>query len=406
MPDVLTMILAGGRGKRLLPLTEDRTKPAVPFAGIYRLIDFTLSNCVNSGLRRVYVLTQYKSDSLNRHLSLAWSMLSRELREFIYPVPAQQRLGQDWYRGTADAIWQNLRLVKQAKAKYLFVLSGDHIYKMDYRLMLDFHKARGAGATIAGVEHSLESASAFGVAVTDSDGRLLGFHEKPENPLPMPGRSDTCLVSMGVYVFDVDFLIESLEADSQMESEHDFGKNVIPAMMKSGEVFMYNFRNEQTLEPRYWEDIGTLDAYWKASMALLELNPELNLYNPEWPLRCYHGQYPPARTVFSDSDQIGFVGNVLDSMISEGCVVVGARVKHSILSPNVRVRCYANIEDSVIMSSTTIGKNSRIRKAIIDKDVVVQNGAVIGYNMGSDRQRFTVTEGGVVVVSKGTVVSS
>jgi len=400
------MILAGGRGQRLHPLTMDRTKPAVPFGGIYRLIDFTLSNCVNSGMRRIYVLTQYKSDSLNRHLGLAWRIYNRELGEFIEPIPAQQRTGASWYQGTADAIYQNIGLIRQSGAKYLFVLSGDHIYKMDYRLMMDFHKERRANATIAALEKPREVASAFGVAVIDGESRLVEFQEKPDCPKIMPDRKDTCLISMGVYLFNVDFLVDALEQDSKMDSEHDFGKNVIPAMMNSGNVCVYNFRSERTLEPRYWEDIGTRDAYWKASMGLLELNPKFNLYNPKWPVRCYHGQYPPARTVFADNEQMGFTGNVLDSMICEGCVVVGASVKHSILSPDVRVRCYAEVEDSIIMNSVVIVKNAKIRKTIIDKNVVIKHRAVIGYDEARDRNRFDVTQWGVVVVPKGAVVDA
>ena len=406
MPDTLAMILAGGRGKRLYPLTRDRTKPAVPFGGIYRLIDFTLSNCMNSGLRQVYVLTQYKSDSLNRHLSLAWSILNRELGEFIDAVPAQQRIGEAWYRGTADAIWQNVRLIRASGAKHLFVLSGDHIYKMNYRLMIECHEGWGAKATIAAREKPIESAQAFGVAVTDEASRLLAFEEKPEDPTPIPGRPDTALVSMGVYLFNVDFLCEWLERDSQLRTEHDFGRDVIPAMMQTGDVYVYNFRNEATGEPRFWEDIGTRDAYWRASMELLELHPRFNLFNPRWPLRCYHGQYPPARTVFADEDQIGNAGNVLDSMISEGCLVVGAQVKHSILSPNVKVRCYASVEDSVVMNSAQIGKGAKIRRAIIDKDAVIGNGAEIGYDEDRDRERFDVTREGVVVIPKGAIVEA
>jgi len=406
MRSALVMILAGGRGQRLHPLTKDRTKPAVPFGGIYRLIDFTLSNCVNSGMRRIYVLTQYKSDSLNRHLSLAWRIYNRELDEFIDPIPAQQRTGASWYLGTADAIYQNIALMKRSGAKYLFVLSGDHIYKMDYRLMLDFHKECKAAATIAALEKPRDVVQEFGVAAIDTESRLVEFQEKPDCPKTIPGRDDVCLVSMGVYLFNVDFLLDSLERDSKMDTEHDFGKNVIPMMMNTGKVCVYNFRSEQRLEPRYWEDIGTLDAYWKASMGLLELNPKFNLYNPKWPVRCYHGQYPPARTVFGDDHRVGFTGNVLDSMICEGCVVVGATVKHSILSPGVRVRCYAEVRDSVVMNSVIIGKNAKIRKAIIDKDVVIENGAVIGHDEARDRQRFDVTRGGVVVVPKDAVVEA
>jgi len=406
MRTALVMILAGGRGQRLHPLTKDRTKPAVPFGGTYRLIDFTLSNCVNSGMRRIYVLTQYKSDSLNRHLSLAWRIYNRELGEFIDPIPAQQRMGASWYLGTADAIYQNIELICRSGAKHLFVLSGDHIYKMDYRLMLDFHESHKADATIAALENPSEVAQEFGVAAIDTENRLVEFQEKPECPRTIPGRDDACLISMGVYLFNVEFLIEALEKDRKMDTEHDFGKNVVPTMMNLGEVCVYNFHNELTLEPRYWEDIGTRDAYWKASMGLLELNPKFNLYNPKWPVRCYHGQHPPARTVFGDDHQMGFTGNLLDSMICEGCVIVGATVKHSILSPGVRVKCYAQVEDSVVMNSAVIGKNAKVRRAIIDKNVIIENGAVIGHDEARDRERFNVTAGGIVVVPKDTVVSA
>ena len=404
MRSTLVMILAGGRGQRLHPLTKDRTKPAVPFGGVYRLIDFTLSNCVNSGLRRIYVLTQYKSDSLIRHLGLAWRIYNRELGEFIDPIPAQQRLGANWYLGTADAINQNVALIKRSGAKHLFVLSGDHVYKMNYHLMLDFHREHQADATIAALEKPKDVATRFGVAEVNDQSQLVGFQEKPRHPRPIPGRPDVCLISMGVYLFNVDFLLDALKRDSETDSEHDFGKNVIPMMINEGKVCVYNFRNELTHEPRYWEDIGTLDSYWNASMDLLELNPKFNLYNPEWPLRCYHGQYPPARTVFADDEQIGFTGNILDSMVCEGVVVVGALVKHSILSPDVRVKCYAEIEDSIIMNRVEVGKNAKIRKAIIDKEVVIKNAAVIGYDEARDRERFHVTNDGVVVIAKGTVV--
>ena len=405
MRSTLAMILAGGRGQRLHPLTKDRTKPAVPFGGVYRLIDFTLSNCANSGLRRIYVLTQYKSDSLIRHLGLAWRIYNRELGEFIDPIPAQQRLGASWYLGTADAINQNVELIKRSGAEHLFVFSGDHVYKMNYQLMLDFHRQHRADATIAALEKPKEIGRQFGVAAINDESQLVDFQEKPQRPRPVPGHPGVCLISMGVYLFNVDFLLEVLEKDSRTDSEHDFGKNIIPMMMNMGKVFVYDFRNEWTHRPRYWEDIGTLDAYWKASMGLLELNPDFNLYNPEWPLRCYHGQHPPARTVFAD-EEIGFTGNVLDSMICEGVVVVGALVKHSILSPGVRVKCYAEIEDSVILNHVLIGKNARIKNTIIDKEVVIGNAAIIGHDEARDRKRFRVTDNGVVVVPKGAVVEA
>ncbi|HUT04150.1 MAG TPA: glucose-1-phosphate adenylyltransferase [bacterium] len=406
MRSTLVMILAGGRGRRLHPLTKDRTKPAVPFGGVYRLIDFTLSNCANSGLRCIYVLTQYKSDSLIRHLGLAWRIYNRELGEFIDPIPAQQRLGANWYLGTADAITQNVELIKRSGAEHLFVFSGDHVYKMNYQLMLDFHREHRADATIVALEKPKEVGRQFGVAVINDESQLVDFQEKPRHPRPVPGHPDVCLTSMGVYLFNVDFLLDVLEKDSRTDSEHDFGTNIIPMMMNMGKVCVYDFCNEWTHEPRYWEDIGTLDAYWKASMGMLELNPKFNLFNPEWPLRCYHGQYPPARTVFADDEQIGFTGNVLDSMVCEGVVVVGALVKHSILSPDVRVKCYAEIEDSVIMSHVVIGKNAKIKKAIIDKEVVIRNAAVIGHDEDKDRKRFHVTNNGVVVVPKGAVVEA
>ncbi|HVY60539.1 MAG TPA: glucose-1-phosphate adenylyltransferase [Planctomycetota bacterium] len=398
--DVLTVILAGGRGERLSPLTAHRAKPAVPFGGVYRIIDFTLSNCINSGLRRIVVLVQYKSLSLTRHLHEGWNFLSRTLDEFIDPVPPQMRTGDSWYRGTADAIFQNLYLVQRLRPKLVLVLSGDHIYKMNYAEMLSSHVQRKAALTVATIEVDRREASSFGVLEVDEGERIIGFEEKPKDPRPVPGDPSKALASMGIYVFDTEALGRVLEADAAVESSsHDFGKNIIPSMIGREPVYSYNFRDENKAAAKYWRDVGTLDAYWQASMDLVQVTPELNLYDHDWPIHTFQPQGPPPKFVFAQSYEGGRMGVALDSMISQGCIISGGRVQNSILSPWVRVNSYARVEGSILLEGVEIGRHARIRNAIIDKNVRIPDGAVIGFDTADDRQRFAVSPGGIAVVS-------
>lgn len=400
--DTLTMVLAGGRGERLSPLTEHRAKPAVPFGGTYRIIDFTLSNCINSGLRRVFVLVQYKSLSLQRHLQEAWNFLSRPLDEFIYPVPPQMRVNDFWYQGTADAIYQNLYLIEQMRPppRQVLVLSGDHIYKMNYARMLEAHIASEAALTVATIEVNRAEASAFGVLETDAAHRIVGFEEKPRNPRPMPENPEKCLASMGVYAFETRTLMEVLERDAHdRNSAHDFGKNVIPGLIAEGRVFSHEFRDENKGTARYWRDVGTIDAYYQASMDLVQVTPALNLYDREWPIRTYHLQAPPPKFVFAQAWAGGRMGAALDSMVAPGAIISGGRVESSILSPWVRVNDHARVESSILFDGVEVGRHCRIRKTIVDKNVRIPDGTVIGYDAAHDRERFVVSEGGVAVLS-------
>jgi len=400
MKDVFTMILAGGRGERLYPLTAHRAKPAVPFGGKYRIIDITLSNAVNSGLRKIAVLVQYKSLSLDRHIRLGWNILSTFLDEYIITIPPQQRVSQDWYRGTADAIYQNLYVIEHMKPQHLLVLSGDHIYKMDYSDMYRFHKEKDADATIAVIEFDRKKASSFGVVEVDEGYRIVGFEEKPEQPKPIPGAADISLCSMGIYLFNTDKLIPYLEDDSKEDTAHDFGKNIIPRMIKNSRVFAYNFKDLNKKEAKYWRDIGTIDAYWEANMDLVSVDPVFNLYDRDWPIRTYQAQYPPAKFVFAQEEAGGRLGIALDSIVCGGCIVSGGRVQNSVLSPNVRVNSYAEVRESVILEDVEIGRYCKIRRTIIDKDTKVPPHTVIGYDEEEDRKRFFVTESGIVVVSR------
>jgi glucose-1-phosphate adenylyltransferase len=398
------MILAGGKGERLHPLTIHRAKPAVPFGGIYRIIDFTLSNCINSGIRKIAVLPQYKSLSLDKHLRLAWNFFSGELNEFIISVPPQQRVGEKWYQGTADAIYQNIYMIEKDAPDNLMVLAGDHIYKMDYSEMFRFHEEKNAHATVAAIEMPKAMASSFGVIEVDRDFRIVGFEEKPRNPKPIPGRPDMAFASMGVYLFNTKKAIEHLEFDALKDTAHDFGKNIIPQMMKSERVFAYNFEDENRKAAKYWRDVGTIDAYWEANMDLVSVDPQLNLYDREWPIRTYQGQNPPAKFVFAQQEKGGRLGIALDSIIANGCIVSGGRVQNSVLSPNVRVNSYSEVSQSILMENVEIGRHCRIRKAIIDKDVVIPPGTEIGYDLDQDKRRYHVTASGIVVIAKGTEV--
>jgi len=399
---ILAMILAGGKGERLHPLTLHRAKPAVPFGGIYRIIDFTLSNCINSDIRKIAVLTQYKSLSLYKHLRLAWNFFSGELNEFIIPVPPQQRVGEHWYQGTADAIYQNIYMIEKDAPNHLLILAGDHIYKMNYSEMFKFHQERQADATVAAIEMPRKSASSFGVIEIDKDDRVIGFDEKPHDPKPLPGRPDLSFVSMGIYLFNTKKVIEHLRFDALRNTAHDFGKNIIPGMLKSSRVYAYNFKDENKKEAKYWRDVGTIDAYWEASMDLVSVDPLLNLYDSAWPIRTYQAQNPPAKFVFAQEKKGGRLGTALDSIVGHGCIISGGRVQNSVLSPNVRVNSYSDVRECILMENVEVGRHCRIRGAIVDKDVSIPPGTEIGYDREKDRKRFYITPSGIVVIAKGT----
>ena len=399
MRDVLTLILAGGKGTRLEPLTRDRAKPAVPFGGLYRIVDFPLSNCLNSGLRRVLVLTQYKARSLDRHLARGWSFLSRELDEYIDVLPPQQRIDENWYKGTADAIYQNIYSIEKSDPKYVLVLAGDHIYKMNYRDMLQSHIDRRADLTIGCITVPRPEGVHFGVMDVDNEDRVRGFLEKPREPPGLPDSPDECLASMGIYVFTAKSMYELLFEDAaRADSEHDFGKNIIPGILGSQRVFAYRFRDQNRKSVAYWRDVGTLDAYYQANMDLIEVDPVLNLYDRDWPIRTAQPQLPPPKFVFSDESRRG---EALDSMVCQGCIVSGGHVRRSVLSPNVRVNSYARVEESILFEGVDVGRHCRIRRAIIDKDVKIPAGTTVGHDPEQDRRRgFVVSEGGVVVIAK------
>jgi len=391
------MILAGGRGERLYPLTRDRAKPAVPFGAIYRIIDFTLSNCINSDIRQIYVLTQYKSTSLNRHIQFGWNILSVPMGEFVGVIPAQQRIGEQWYQGTADAIFQNMYLLQQDKPEHVFILSGDHVYKMDYRKMLAFHRERGADLTIAAIRMDRRSSTDFGVMEVDQDGRMIGFEEKPEIPKTIPGDPEGIWASMGVYVFKTESLVRRLIEDARSESNHDFGKDVIPRMIQKDQVFAFDFRQGDPGGTGYWRDVGTIDAYFEANMDLVSVTPQLNLYDAHWPILTYYQPLPPAKTVLED---VGRTGAAFNSILSNGCIISGGTVRRAILSPSVRVNSFAEIEDAILLDGVEVGRHARIRRAIIDKEVQIPSGTEIGYRPEEDAKRFTVTASGIVVVPK------
>jgi glucose-1-phosphate adenylyltransferase len=400
MQNVLVLILAGGKGARLFPLTLHRAKPAVPFGGQYRIIDFTLSNCLNSHIRKIAVLTQYKSYSLDRHLRMAWNVIDPELGEFLISLPPQQRVSEDWYRGTADAVYQNLYLVQQENPNYLFVLSGDHIYKMDYSEMLAYHIDTKADATIGVIEVTSSAASRFGVLEVDAQQRVVTFVEKPkivDNPV---SKAAVCYANMGVYLFNRESLTHYLMEDANQHTHHDFGKDILPKMVGEARVMAYEFRDENRKEVRYWRDIGTLEAYWEANMDLVAVDPLFNLYDKEWPVRAYHGQHPPAKFVFAEEFKGGRLGIALDSIVCNGCIISGGRVERSVVSPNVRINEHAEVVDSVIMENIVIGQQSKIRKAIIDKDTMIPPKTEIGYDLEADRNRFMVTDSGIVVINQ------
>jgi glucose-1-phosphate adenylyltransferase len=403
--DTLSIVLAGGQGERLYPLTRDRSKPSVPFGGMYRIVDFTLSNCLNSGLRKIYVLTQYKSGSLDRHLKLGWdAIFSPEIGEWLYTVPPQLRMGQRWYEGTADAVFQNIYLLDQERPRRVVVLSGDHVYKMDYRKLLDLHEERGAVATVGAVEVPIEQASAFGVLEVDEESRVVAFREKPSDPKPIPGKPDRALVNMGVYCFETDALVKCLTEDSHRNTRHDFGHDILPSLIEGRRLFAYGFLDENRKETLYWRDIGTIDSYYEASMDLVSVDPVFNLYDKEWPLRTMPRQLPPAKTVFAQEEPGGRLGVALDSIVCGGTIISGGRVERSIISPEVRINSYAHVTDSVLLDGVDVGRHARVKKAIVDKGVRIPTNFVVGEDLEEDRKRFTVSEGGVVVVARGTVI--
>jgi glucose-1-phosphate adenylyltransferase len=362
LDDILVILLAGGAGERLFPLTKERAKPAVYFGGPYRIVDFTLSNCINSGLRRIFIATQYKSLSLNRHIRMGWNIVSEELGEFIEILAPQKRVGEHWYLGTADAVYQNLYSIMREGPTHVIVLSGDHVYKMDYAKMLRFHVDRGADATLASIEVPVAESSRFGIVSVDASERVNDFHEKPERAPTVPGAPDVALASMGIYIFKADVLNRALEADAAMaDSQHDFGRNIIPSLIRAGSpVYSYRFYDENKKASKYWRDIGTLDAYFEASMDLCQVSPEFNLYDPEWPLRTYQPQAPPAKFVFAEEGRR--CGQALDSVISSGCIISGSRVRGSILCPNVRVHSFSDIEQSILMPGVRVGRAHRLRR--------------------------------------------
>jgi glucose-1-phosphate adenylyltransferase len=401
MKNIFTMVLAGGKGERLYPLTDQRAKPAVPFGGKYRIIDFTLSNCLNSGLRKIAVLIQYKSHSLDRHIRVGWNVLNAELGEYIASVPPQQRISEDWYKGTADAVYQNMFLLDSEQPEFLLILAGDHIYKMNYAEMYYWLMAKQADAVVGAIDIPIQDASRFGVISVDENYRIVRFDEKPAQPTHVPGDPAHAFASMGIYLFRTSAIRKFLMADAQESGAHDFGRNIIPRMIEEQRVYAFKFQDANKKAVQYWRDIGTLDAYWEANMDLVAVDPQFNLYDHDWPIRTYQGQFPPAKFVFSQDYQGGRMGVALDSVVCGGCIVSGARVQNSVLSPNVRVLDHADVRESILMENVTIGAHSRIKRAIIDKDVTIPPHTEIGYNREADARQFTITDSGLVVISKG-----
>jgi glucose-1-phosphate adenylyltransferase len=400
MRNTLGVLLAGGAGERLYPLTRDRAKPAVTFGGTYRIIDITLSNCINSDLRKIYILTQYKALSLNRHIREGWgSVVARELGEFIEILPPMKRVSENWYLGTADAVYQNIYSIGSEQPRYVLILSGDHIYKMNYQLMLDQHCAAGADVTLATILIDPSECSRFGVMEISRDGRINGFEEKPRSTkLRSPYHPEMVSGSMGVYLFNTDVLLPVLLKDAEdPDSSHDFGHDILPKILDQYKVYSFNFIDENKKEALYWRDVGTLEAYYEANMDLVAVSPVFNLYDKAWPIRTHHRQYPPAKFVFGEP---GRTGTAVDSIVSSGCIVSGGSVKNSVLSHDVRVNSYSEVESSIIFSHVNIGRHCRIRNAIVDRDVHIPEGAIIGFDPELDSKNFLVTETGITVVTR------
>jgi glucose-1-phosphate adenylyltransferase len=399
MKDTLGVLLAGGAGERLYPLTRDRAKPAVTFGGIYRIIDVTLSNCVNSGLRRVYILTQYKALSLNRHIREGWNIVAREMGEFVEVLPPMKRVSESWYQGTADAVYQNIYSIGSEQPKHVLILSGDHIYKMNYGLMLKQHNASGADVTLATIQIDPNEVYRFGVVDVDSDSRVNGFLEKPrQTELRSPYNAEKVSASMGIYLFNTDVLIPVLLKDAEdPNSSHDFGKDILPKMVDDYRVYSYDFVDENKKEALYWRDVGTLEAFYEANTDIVAVSPVFNLYDEDWPIRTHQRQYPPAKFVFAEP---GRTGSAIDSIVSSGCIVSGSVVRGSVLSPDVRVNSYSEIDSSILFSHVNVGRHCRIRRSIIDRDVHIPEGTTIGYDAEADRQRYFVTDSGITVVTR------
>jgi glucose-1-phosphate adenylyltransferase len=404
-PNVLGMIMAGGEGSRLHPLTRDRAKPSVYFGGKYRIIDFVLNNFINSGIFKIKVLTQFKSDSLIKHLTGGWN-LNRMLGHFIDPVPAQMRTGKKWYQGTADAVFQNINLIEDENPDYIAVFGADHIYTMDISQMLDFHRQMGAAATVCAIQKPLREATQFGVIEVNQSGRMIGFQEKPASPKPMPELPDMALVSMGNYIFNKKFLIRELFEDASLTaSSHDFGRNVIPGIFAHYPIYVYNLadnriQGETPEQVVYWEDVGTIEAYYEANMILRDVVPVINLYNENWPIRTAAGQSPPAKFVFDGEGREKRRGEALDSIVSGGCIISGGRVIRSVLSRGVRLHSYSVVEDSIIFPDVDIGEKAHVRRAIIDRGIKVEPGDRIGFDLERDRKRFFVSDAGIVILSQ------
>jgi glucose-1-phosphate adenylyltransferase len=405
MKKILAMIMAGGKGERLYPLTRDRAKPAVPFGGTHRIIDFTISNCVNSDIRKIYILAQYKSLSLDRHIQRAWNFLSSRVGEFVYIIHAQQRINENWYKGTADAIYQNFYTLQQERPDMVIVLSGDHVYKMDYRPMIEAHLKKKADLTIATYEVPASQSRHFGVLQIDKNRRIRGFQEKPARPKTIPGNPDGILANMGIYIFNTDVLVKRLiENARKADTEHDFGKNIIPSMLKHDRVFAYSHVDGDTGKPAYWKDVGTIEAYFEANFDLLKEEPGIDLYDKAWPIYTFEKQAPPARiTGFEECDGRRY-GMASDSMISKGCRIHGAHINNAILSPNVNVGRHSIVQDSVVLDNVSIGRNCVIKNAVIDKDTVIPDGTEIGCNPKRDARAFTVTDSGIVVIARGSTL--
>lgn len=397
------VVLAGGKGSRLEPLTLDRAKPAVPFGGEYRIIDFVLSNAINSGLRRLLVLTQYKALSLDRHINLGWrKYFCPELNEFLDVVPPQQRIDEQWYQGTADAVYQNIFVIEKDRPEYVVILAGDHIYKMNYESMLNYHREMEADLTVGALTVDRESAKEFGVIQVDAKNRITGFQEKPAEPMTMPGDDKHCFASMGIYVFTARFLFEQLCRDAtEPHSQHDFGKNIIPSIIDSNRVFAFPFRDENRKKQAYWRDVGTIDAYYEANMDLIDVDPLLNLYDQDWPIRTLQANLPPPKFVFGSDGDTERCGQAIDSIVCSGTVLSGGKVRRSVISPDVRVNSYASVDESILFQGVNVGRHARIRRAIIDKGVVIPPEMEIGYDLELDRRRgFTVSPSGIVIISR------
>ncbi|MGB7325243.1 MAG: glucose-1-phosphate adenylyltransferase [Rubripirellula sp.] len=409
MRDTLTVILAGGRGSRLEPLTRDRAKPAVPFGGLYRIVDFVLSNCLNSGMRNILLLTQYKAGSLDRHINLAWrNYFCRELGEFIDVVPPQQRFADNWYTGTADAVYQNIYAIEREQPRDVVILGGDHIYKMNYKPMLEFHRKMDEDITIGALPVTRAEAKEFGVIQADLDHRVVGFQEKPEDPIPTPEDPDVYMASMGIYIFNARFLYEQLCDDATVEdSDHDFGKNIIPGAIDKYKVYAFPFLDENRKRVAYWRDVGTIDAYFDATMDLIGVDPLLNLYDEHWPIRAFQPQLPPPKFVFgSEGGPATRRGVALDSLVCQGAIVSGGTVARSVLGPGTRINSYARVEDCILFDDVEVGRRSRLRRVIVDKGVRIPAETEIGYDPEADRARgFTVTESGLVVIARGDELS-